>query len=616
MDNQRGLGHVMDVKKPRRNVFHIEEYPGAYADLYFNDSKLWLGDAFLSCESLSANVPHFFFIGNQTTNKYLALKLPMRVIKTSDFFFGITSAQQLLFTRGNSYLRTHEIFVPVVAYGQLTTSSYEIPGVIPKNRAYEIIVFNQTKIVNLELFLSKTKDNIIPNVLSFWIMAFATLKKVHEDGFRIYRSEARNTFLVNDKIMWADSTLFENIADSQPLAKNMKKLSDINRLLLENGYIEVLSGQSADLEELYTNVYKMTQANFPLLSKVIFFSRNFLFLDEWTNSDMEMRKQIESVYKQEDVKKRTDIPTMENFIITVNAINFTDVYKFLSEKLETFLNQIAIWFLKESRNTIYSPWKFQNKRLFIVTNEHEPIGPVFIMNKDKLLYTQSTNGDFTALTSMEKISLHTDTEELMDDKGHPVKFTYSIQHKDITYNIDNTFFHVKCDDFSSQINLKLFNKPDIFWSATSHTSAPSSSHSTPPSASAFKSSTPTTAPIRETRQRLLEMNKTYFIKYKNLNLAIEVENFHGQHDHYEIAYMIDNNQHLHLFYGFGQTWHPLPALAGVMKAYGYSPDERKWKVFTNDKFYIQNPYVYFVRNNRNVARINLLYEPHVVEPLF
>ena len=615
MEDQRGLGHVMDVKAPRRNVFRIEQYPGAYADLYFNDSKLWLGDAYLSCESLSANVSEFFFIGNKK-NKYLALKLPIRVLKTSEFS-GITSAQQLLFTRTNSYSRNHEIFVPVVAYGQLTTSSYEIPGVIPENRAYEIIVFNQTNIINLELFLSDSKENINPAVLKFWIKAFISLKRIHEDGFRIFTSAARNTFMVNDKVMWADSTLFENIADSQPLAKNMKKLSDINRLLLENGYIKVLSGQLADPEEWYTNVYKMTQATFPQLSNVIFFSRKFLFLDEWTSSDMEMRKQIESVYQQEEIKKRTDIPTMENFIITVNAINFTDVYNFLSEKLETFLNQIAIWFLKVAQNEVYSPWKFESENLFIITSEHEVIGPILIMKKDKLLYTQSRN-DFIALPSIENFSLQTDTKELRDDKGRPVTFTYSEEHKDITYNIDNKDFHILCANFYAARRLKLFKKPELRYS--SYTSAPGtssldSSRSTQPSSSSFNSNS-YSAPIRETRQHLLEMNKAYFIKYKNLNLAIEVENFHGQPDYYEIAYMIDYNQHLHLFYGFGQTWHPLPALAGVMKAYGYSPDEHKWKVFTNEKFKIQNPYVYFVRDNRNVARINLLYEPHVVEPLY
>ena len=45
-------------------------------------------------------------------------------------------------------------------------------------------------------------------------------------------------------VKWMDSSQSDSLSSSQPLVKNMKRLLDINRLLLENSFVWSLSGKS------------------------------------------------------------------------------------------------------------------------------------------------------------------------------------------------------------------------------------------------------------------------------------------------------------------------------------------------------------------------------------
>ena len=109
---------------------------------------------------------------------------------------------------------------------------------------------------------------------------------------------------------------------------------------MENSYVRHLSCQSLKTVKFYTAIYNMTKAKIPGLKHVIFFSRVVLFLDESASSDSKMRNQIQLVYQHEDIQRMTGIPTIEDFINNVNSIEFTKVFQYLSQSLETYLNQI------------------------------------------------------------------------------------------------------------------------------------------------------------------------------------------------------------------------------------------------------------------------------------
>ena len=114
----------------------------------------------------------------------------------------------------------------------MATSELEIPGVLAKDKTCETVVFGLIDFYNLEMYLQEVKDTIPSDVLNLWTRAFEALQKVHNYGFTIGRCEAKNLFQFKEQIMWADSTMFDHIAQSEPLVKNMKRLLDINRLLL------------------------------------------------------------------------------------------------------------------------------------------------------------------------------------------------------------------------------------------------------------------------------------------------------------------------------------------------------------------------------------------------
>ena len=145
---------------------------------------------------------------------------------------------------------------------------------MPKDRTFG---FNLTDVINLKIVLQKVKETIPREVLSFWTRALECLQKVHNDGFRICRCEAKNILWVNEKIKWVDSRMFDNITQSEPPVKNKKRLLDIIRLLLENSYVRHLSSQSKEPVKFYMTIYNMTKANIPELKHVIFFSRMFYF---------------------------------------------------------------------------------------------------------------------------------------------------------------------------------------------------------------------------------------------------------------------------------------------------------------------------------------------------
>ena len=101
MDNQRGLGHVMDIGGPtqRRSIYSIKEVPLAYADLYFYDPKLWGGDIYLKCKPFSDTLKNLIIIGTDQS-PYLAMKFPLKIAATitnkNGNLIGHTPAEKLL----------------------------------------------------------------------------------------------------------------------------------------------------------------------------------------------------------------------------------------------------------------------------------------------------------------------------------------------------------------------------------------------------------------------------------------------------------------------------------------------------------------------------------------
>ena len=154
---------------------------------------------------------------------------------------------------------------------------------MPKDKVHEIVIFNLTgNMYNLEYYLQKSKEQISSAVYHFWQVAFKSLDMVHKKNVKIGESAAKNAFIIQngseELIEWANCSQSDTLPSSQPLVKNMKRLLDINRLLLDNAFIWSLADITMKREDLYNEIYKITQENVPVLENVIFFSIDLLMI--------------------------------------------------------------------------------------------------------------------------------------------------------------------------------------------------------------------------------------------------------------------------------------------------------------------------------------------------
>ena len=78
----------------------------------------------------------------------------------------------------------------------IITYLFEIPGVMSKDKVYEIVIFNLLKqYTTWNFFCKDKKKQLSPNVYWFWQQAFESLEMVHKNNLKICRSEAKMHFL-------------------------------------------------------------------------------------------------------------------------------------------------------------------------------------------------------------------------------------------------------------------------------------------------------------------------------------------------------------------------------------------------------------------------------------
>ena len=614
MDDQRGLGHVMDIRENRRSVYSIKQSPTAYADLYLKHPKLWSSDIYLSCVPFSDKLKDLFWIGNEA-GLYLALKLPFHITATikvskDESTIGHTLAERLLLNSNGPTMMKFNIFLQPIAYGQLITNLLEIPGVMPKDKIYEIVIFNIVQhAYNLEFFLqlSIPKKHISPNVYWFWQEAFKSLNMVHINNLKIGRCEAKNAFVINDGskklVKWIDSSQSDTLLSSQPLVKNMKRLLDINRLLLDNSFVWSLASNSVNKEVLYNDIYTITQEKVPQLESVIFFSSDFILVDDysWTDisakmtyntpifTDAEIVAFLTLIYNKENVKKRTDIPKLEKFIENVKAIKFDEVFEYLTTRLDSYAQLLQVNLLQKNtqnlKSSFFLPWLFESKQLSIKTSQGPKIGPIFINSLDKKLYVTIDNTP-EAVPSTQ-CYLETTNEEVRTKHGDMLVFFYNEDHADIQYAYDGEQRYIQTDKLQNETNLKLFPKTSRVYSDSPH-----HSQSTP---------LPRVMPTREIHP--LEKNRRYFISYDNdIVLALIVDNHYCQ-----LAYQINDDNSIQFFYGFGDLFEPFNVSSIInVKAFGVSK-EGKWKVIVDTVFSFEYPFIVFTTNGQFNRKVNLLF---------
>ena len=611
MDNQRGLGHVMDIggATQRRSIYSIKEVPLAYADLYFYDPKLWGGDIYLKCKPFSDTLKDFIIFGTDQS-LYLAMKFPLKIAATvknrNGTLIGYTPAEKLLLNYKE--FAGLKFFLEPIAYGQLITSLIEIPGVMPKDKVHEIVIFNLTgNMYNLEYYLQKSKEQISSAVYHFWQVAFKSLDMVHKKNVKIGESAAKNAFIIQngseELIEWANCSQSDTLpsSSSQPLVKNMKRLLDINRLLLDNAFIWSLADITMKREDLYNEIYKITQENVPALENVIFFSIDLLSVDDytWTDSyaittlktkfytDADLTTHLKLIYNKDNVKKRTDIPKLEKYIENVKAIKFDEVFQYLTTRLDTYVQLLQVRLLQKNtqalKGNVFLPWLFQSQQLWIKTSQGQKIGPIFINSFDKKLYATVQNNP-QPLPSTQ-CYLETSNEEVRNMHGGMVVFYYSENHADIVYLYDGEERYIKTDQLQNETNLKLFPKTSTVYSADS----------------TYHSQTTPLPRVMPTRVPL-EKNTRYLIPYDNDSvLAMIVDN------HYcLLAYQINLDNSIQIFYGFDH-FEPfrVPSITNAA-AFGYSKDF-KWKVIVDTVFSFEYPFIVFTTNGQFNRKVNLLF---------
>ena len=353
MDKLKGLGHVMDINVKEiksRRVWQIKNFPNAYIDLYITN-PIWKQTNNILCKPLAKFTTNkdLLLLGDGGED-YMAKMFSFTIINSDNSKKGITPAQlHILNFYKSKFLR---IFLPFVAYGQLTTGN-KYAQVIPVNQGIEnnedldflqpkstneIIVFDLKNSSNLNAYLKTISTDLSP-ILTPRQKAFNVMNLFHIIGCKIGHSYARNAVILKGPdIRWIDATGFDKFSSLAELAKNpdeilvtnFKKLLDVNRLLIDNSYIEHLAGTS-DYDSIFYQIYKFTQENVQELKNVIFFSKRFVSLEDAALADDQrevyssqtalmsrndqIRAHLKVIYDTDEVKSRNDVRNVLSLIL-------------------------------------------------------------------------------------------------------------------------------------------------------------------------------------------------------------------------------------------------------------------------------------------------------------
>ena len=311
------------------------------------------GKIYLSCVSLAKSTTNkdLLLIGDDDEN-YMAKIYTFTIIRYTMEGMGITPAEEHIekYKRADQFC--YKIFVPFLAFGQLTTGNKRAQ-VIPLKQGIEnnedldflqpkstneIIVFDLKNSSNLNAYLKTISTDLSP-ILTPRQKAFNVMNLFHIIGCKIGHSYARNAVILKGPdIRWIDATGFDKFSSLAELAKNpdeilvtnFKKLLDVNRLLIDNSYIEHLAGTS-DYDSIFYQIYKFTQENVQELKNVIFFSKRFVSLEDAALADDQrevyssqtalmsrndqIRAHLKVIYDTDEVKSRNDVRNVLSLIL-------------------------------------------------------------------------------------------------------------------------------------------------------------------------------------------------------------------------------------------------------------------------------------------------------------
>ena len=206
------------------------------------------------------NLSFMCIIRKSTTNKdllligdgdenYMAKIYPFTIIRYTMEGMGITPAEEHIEKYKRAYQFRYKIFVPFLAFGQLTTGNKRAQ-VIPLKQGIEnnddldflqpkstneIVVFDLKNSLNLNAYLKTISTDLSPD-LTPWQKAFNVMNLFHIIGCKIGHSYARNAVILKGPdIRWMDASGFDKFSSLAGLAKNpddilvanFKKLLDV-----------------------------------------------------------------------------------------------------------------------------------------------------------------------------------------------------------------------------------------------------------------------------------------------------------------------------------------------------------------------------------------------------
>ena len=666
MDKLKGLGHVMDINVKEiksRRVWQIKNFPNAYIDLYITN-PIWKQTNNILCKPLAKFTTNkdLLLLGDGGED-YMAKMFSFTIINSDNSKKGITPAQlHILNFYKSKFLR---IFLPFVAYGQLTTGN-KYAQVIPVNQGIEnnedldflqpkstkeIIVFDYTKINNLNAYLKMESTKESPE-LTPWQKAFEQMYGIHCFGGGIGHSYAENAVIVDfSYIQWIDATGFDKIPSILALKKdsdnilvaNFKKLLDINRLLINNSLIEHIAG-TPDYDIIYYEIYKFTQDHVEELKNVIFFSKRFVASPDAALTDnpadiyasrtalmsenQQIIAHIKVIYDSEEVKSKNDVPKIEDFIEKIKSINMKRAMDYLRNRLDNYLKSLQIFFQKQQLNNmskvIYNYWTFADQHLFIVFKNNFTVGPILMNASDKKLYYEDSHKNKIPVLNLVPFHLETTNEDITDEKENIVWFEFSPDEKSLYYYFRGSTKTVDIDKLSSVQQFKLSPKNQTIYSTVDDgpkDHLPQSKHSSPPPNLRPQ---PVPLPILPTHlsptptriiQQPVQRDMFYPITLDNSNIILASE-FIINHQpipcpiYYKVRSDINRLEYYYLLsnrYCFFQPSAPMKFLSYDLTTGIYLHKPELSFLFLNDSC------VYFLKNQDNDGRYNLLLTPLILQ---
>ena len=684
MDKHKGLGHVMDVvtdehinvRTAKRRVWRITNSPGAYIDLYLVKPETWKSSSvYLECQSLGKETTNndLLFIGYNNED-YVAKIFPFTIISSypEGIRGGITPAHLHVIQYCRAKKFGVNIFLPFLAFGQLTIENKTTNVLSSKNNldfmqarnTNEIIVFDlKSRILTLNSYLKSISANASSD-LKLWSMAFQYMYVQHGKGFKIGHSSAKNIVIgINDKkiqtIQWIDATGFDTFysikaqrANPQDtLVTNFKKLLDINRLLIDNSYVEHIANTLIN-DEIYYTIYKFTQQNFPELANVIFFSKKFVALKDATSTedsttlytsktsatstDDDMRKHITVIYSTPEVRNRTDVPEFENFVANIKRINVQKATEYLMVNLDKYMTSLRSHFLEHRLQNMstenFQDWTFAGQHLEILFSDKQFIGPIFINTADKKLYYKNYENRITPISSEYDFCLETTSHYVTDEQGNLISFIYIPEDKKLFFIYGNREMFVDTDKLNSMKEFKLSPKNEarhhvVNIDDQSQTSMQGSSQILPPSLPITSPRNQVQPPIILTQgqppiilsptsaeiiPRLVQKNVFHQITISDNKLLACEFNIHDQKIPCPIYYKVTQENSLEYYYCLDNHFYPFQP-APMMPFWSYDPTPNAFVLKPGLSFRFWQHYVFFYRNNIDDGRYDLLSTPLTIE---